>query len=167
MSYFIRMPTLKISLDRTDHAILTELSKNARVSNKNLAILIGLSESRTSERLRSLRQSGIIRGYHADIDPTALGIGIEAMVAIRLRSHTREAVVAFRAHALSLRETMAVYHVAGQNDFVIHVAVRDASHLRDFALDAFTTRPEVSHLETTLIFEAIRKGVMPDWEAGE
>lgn len=154
----------KYDLDRIDHAILAELAKNARITNKDLALLVGLSASRTLERVRSLRQRGVIRGYHADIDPIALGIGIEALVAVRLRQHSRDLVGAFRAHALSLPETLAVFHVAGENDFVIHVATRDTEHLRDFALDAFTTRPEVAHLETTLIFEAIRPGEMPDWE---
>lgn len=155
----------KYDLDRTDHAILAELAKNARITNKDLALLVGLSASRTLERVRLLRQRGVIRGYHAEIDPAALGIGIEALVAIRLQQHSRDLVGAFRAHALGLAETLAVYHVAGTNDFVIHVATRDAGHLRDFALDAFTTRPEVAHVETTLIFEAVRKPGMPDWGA--
>lgn len=156
--------TKKYDLDRIDHGILAELAKNARITNKDLALLVGLSPSRTLERVRALRQRGVIRGYHAEIDPAALGVGIQAMVAIRLRRHSREAVAAFRAHALGLTETMAVYHVAGINDFLIHVATRDADHLRDFALDAFTTRPEVGHVETILIFEAVRRGEMPDWD---
>lgn len=154
----------KYRLDRIDHALLAELAKNARISNKDLALLVGLSPSRTLERVRSLRQQGVIRGYHAEIDPAALGVGIQAMVAIRLRRHSRDVVATFRAHALGLTETVAVYHVAGVNDFLIHVATRDADHLRDFALDAFTTRPEVGHVETILIFEAARRGEMPDWE---
>lgn len=154
----------KYELDRIDHSILAELAKNARITNKDLALLVGLSQSRTLERVRALRQRGVIRGYHAELDPAALGVGIQAMVAIRLRRHSREAVAGFRAHALGLTETMAVYHVAGINDFLIHVATRDADHLRDFALDAFTTRPEVGHIETILIFEAVRRGAMPDWD---
>ena len=67
----------------------------------------------------------------------------------------------FRTHALSLREAIAVYHVAGQHDFLVHVGVRDANHLRDLALDAFTSRPEVARIETHLIFEHVPKAQMP------
>ena len=64
---------------------------------------------------------------------------------------------AFRAHALSLPETIAVTHVGGADDFLVHVAVEDTQRLRDFALDRLTTRPEVVHLETRLVFEHVRK----------
>ena len=56
---------------------------------------------------------------------------------------------------------VAFYHVAVANDFQVHVAVRDSDHLRDFALDAFTRRPEVAHIETALIFEFRRSPEVP------
>ena len=56
---------------------------------------------------------------------------------------------------------VAVYHMAGVNDFLLHVAVRDADHLRDLALTAFTTRPEVAHIETALIFEHVGARPIP------
>jgi hypothetical protein len=53
--------------------------------------------------------------------------------------------------------------VGGAQDFLVHVSMRDANHLRDFAFDAFTTRAEVAHLETSLIFEFLRNPVLPDY----
>jgi DNA-binding Lrp family transcriptional regulator len=82
-------------------------------------------------------------------------------VAVRLARHSRELLDGFRAHLLQLPEVLAFYHVAGANDFQVHVAVRDSDHLRDFALDAFTRRPEVAHIETSLIFEFRRSPEMP------
>jgi len=70
-------------------------------------------------------------------------------------------VKAFWKHVLGLPEVLAVFHVTGEYDFQIHVVVRDAHHLRDLALDAFTTRPEVSRIATSLIFESIRKTELP------
>ena len=70
-----------------------------------------------------------------------------------------QVVVDFQRHVLSLAEVTDLYHVGGSFDFLCQVAVRDADHLRDLALDQFTTRPEVDHLETSLIFEHIRKSL--------
>lgn len=143
-------------LDRTDHAILDALSKNARLSNKELAAHVGLAPSSCLERVRALVRSGILRGFHADIDAAALGLPLEAIVAIRLGQHTRENYQAFRDYLLTIPETVAVYHMAGENDFLVHVRARDANHLRDLAIDRFIAREEVGHIETWLVFEHLR-----------
>ena len=155
----------KDNLDRTDFEILAHLQKNARLSNKELAARIGLAPSSCLERVRRLTERGILRGFHAEVDPTALGIEIEAMIAVRLERHSREDVDRFRAHVMSLPEVVNLYHLAGENDFLVHVAVRDTPHLRELVLDAFTTRPEVAHLETALVFGHTRGSVLPAYRA--
>lgn len=148
-------------LDRIDFAILAELQKNARLPNKVLAERLGVAQSTCLERVRRLWDRKILRGFHADVAPAALGIGLEALVAVRLTRHSRELVEAFREHALSLPEVVAVTHVAGADDFLVHVAVRDAAHLRDLAMSAFTTREEVARIETHLVFEHRRNETLP------
>jgi len=148
-------------LDRIDFAILDALQNNGRLSNKELAAMVHLSPSSCWERVRQLREEGVVVGFHAELDPRALGIGLQAMIGVRLKRHTREAVESFRAHALGIEEVIAVYHVTGNKDFLVQVAVRDAEHLRDLALEAFTTRPEVANLETSLIFESVIKNTLP------
>ena len=149
--------------DRIDFEILAALQNDGRLTNKELAAKVGLAPSSCLERVRRLRESGALRGSHADVDPAALGIGLQALVAVRLKQHSRDVVEAFRAYVRTLPEVSAVYHVGGAQDFLVHVAVRDANHLRDFAFDAFTTRAEVAHLETSLIFEFLRNPVLPDY----
>ena len=140
-------------LDRIDFAILAILQKNARVANNRLAETVGVAPSTCLERVRRLARLGILRGHHADVDPGALGIGLEAMIAVRLRQHSRDVVDSFRNHVVELPEVRSVFHVTGGDDFLVHVAVRDSDHLRDLALDSFTTRSEVDHIQTRLIFE--------------
>ena len=144
------------SLDRIDRALCAALANNARLTNKELAARVGLAPSSCLERVRRLVRDGVLRGFSADVDPGALGFGLEAMMAVRLRQHSRDQFDAFRAHALAIPEVVAVYHMAGENDFLIHVLARDAQHLRDLALDRFITRPEVGHIETWLMFEHMR-----------
>ncbi len=140
-------------LDRIDFAILAILQKNARVANNRLAETVGVAPSTCLERVRRLARLGVLRGHHADVEPGALGIGLEAMIAVRLRQHSRDVVDSFRNHVAELPEVRSVFHVTGGDDFLVHVAVRDSDHLRDLALDSFTTRAEVDHIQTRLIFE--------------
>ena len=148
-------------LDRIDFELLSALQKNARLSNKELAARVQLAPSSCLERVRRLERLGVFRGFHAEVEPHALGIALQALVFVRLARHSRDKVRAFREHALGLAETVALFHVTGEYDFLVHVAVRDADHLRDLALDAFTTRTEVAQMETHLIFEHARRAELP------
>lgn len=148
-------------LDRTDYEIIESLQNNARLSNKELAARVQLAPSSSLERVRRLERDGVLLGFHAEVDPRALGIGLQALVFVRLRRHSRERVEAFRRYALELPETVGVFHVTGEFDFLVRIALRDADHLRNLLMDSFTTRSEVSHLETHLIFEHLRKPGLP------
>jgi DNA-binding Lrp family transcriptional regulator len=152
-----------MELDRIDFALIELLQKDARLSNKELASAVGLAPSSCLARVQRLRSEGVLKGAHADVDPEALGISLQALIAVQLRQHSRAQVKAFWKHVLSLPEVLAVFHVAGTHDFQVHVAVRDAHHLRDLALDAFTTRAEVAHIQTSLIFEWAKGKVMPNY----
>ncbi len=146
-------------LDRIDFDILASLQQNARITNKDLAKRVGLAESSCLERVRRLVGSGVVRGFHAELDLRAVGVDLQALVAVRLARHTRKAFEAFRRSMLALDQAVSVFHVAGANDFLVHVAVRDSDALRELILDAFTSRPEVAHVETSLIYEHARNVV--------
>lgn len=149
-------------LDRTDRALLAALMEDARISNKELAARAGIAPSTCTERLRRLERTGVIRGYHAEVDPRALGIGLAAVIAVRLRRHSADEVDTFTAHAMGLAETVEVFHVTGSTDFLVHVVVRNADHLRELAVRSFTGWPEVAHIETSLIFQHTRRPGLPD-----
>jgi len=149
-------------LTEKDLRILRELTHNARVTNKDLAERVGLSPSGCLERVRRLEEREVLLGSHAVIAPEAVGVGVQALIAVRLQRHTRKAVSTFRTYALTLPEVNAVFHVTGEFDFYVYVAARDMDHLRDFGLDSLTTRPEVARIQTSLMFEAVHR---PGWPA--
>jgi DNA-binding Lrp family transcriptional regulator len=149
-------------VDRIDRQILGALAKNARITNKALAAWVGLSESACLDRVRRLTDRGILRGAHAEIDPAALGIGVQALVAVQLKRHTRRAVAAFEVKAMSLPQVVAVFHLTGRNDYLVHTVSQDMDHLRDFTLDAITSLPEVARVDTSLVFKTLRKDGWPD-----
>lgn len=149
-------------LDRIDRQILGHLQNNARITNKELAAAVHLSPSSCHTRVRRLQDQGVIRGFHADIDPKALGIGIEALISVRLARHGGQTIEAFRSMATSLREVVEVLQVGGSEDAHVHVAVRDVEHLRNFVMTTFASWEDVSHIETALIFEHSRSPGLPD-----
>lgn len=150
-----------MQLDRIDFELLRLLRKNARLPNNQLAAHAGVAPSTALERVRRLQQEGALLGFHAEVSPAAVNIGLQAMVAVKLVRHLRQCVEDFRAHLSTLPPVLAIYHVAGANDFLVHVGVRDTDHLREFALAAFTERSEVAHIETQLIFEFRRNADLP------
>lgn len=152
-------------LDAIDIALLQALQQDGGRSNKELAALVGLAPSSCLVRVRRLRERGVLRGMHADVVPTAMGVGLQALIAVRLSRHRREDVETFLAFVHALPEAIGWFHVTGAADFLVHVAVRDSDHLRDLAMDAFTTRVEVAHLETSLIFESERSFALPNLRA--
>lgn len=157
----IRNIRMKMVLDRIDFEILDLLRNNARLSNKEIAQRVGLAASTCLVRIRQLQRSGVITGFYAEVNPASLGVGLQAMISVRLIRHFKPDVEAFRHHALGLSEVVQLYHVAGPIDFLVHVWTRDSDHLRDLAMTAFTSRKEVAHIETELIFEHIRSDDVP------
>jgi len=153
--------TKNIDLDRIDFEIVRLLRNNARLSNKDLAKKVGLAPSSCLVRVRQLHQSGVLKGFHTEVDPGALGVGLQALISVKLKRHFKPDVLKFREYALALPEVVRFYHVAGPIDFLLHVWARDSSHLRTFAMTAITSREEVSHIETELIFEHVNNSELP------
>jgi DNA-binding Lrp family transcriptional regulator len=149
-------------IDQIDFEIISALRNNARMTNKSLADQVGLAPSSCLERVRYLRARGYIRGAHIEVNLTALGLGLQAMVAIRLAQHSRVGLEAFQRYVLSFSEVLQVYHLSGANDFMVHIAVKDAETLRDFVLDSFAERPEVAHIETAIIYQEVKNWDLTD-----
>jgi DNA-binding Lrp family transcriptional regulator len=149
-----------VPLDATDWAILDVLQDDARTSNRDLAAAVHVSPSTSSERVRNLKADGVIRGYHADVDYAALGRHVQALTAITLRPPRREIVEAFRNWVSELPEIVGVFVVSGAADFLLHVAVPDTDALYAFVIDRLTERAEVADVNTSVVYEHIRRTVL-------
>jgi DNA-binding Lrp family transcriptional regulator len=147
--------------DAIDRAILLALAGDARIPNNALAERVGIAPSTCLARVRALRESGAIRGYHADIDPTALGFPLQAMIAVRLQTTARDQLRAFTDRIRTLPQVRSIYFLAGADDFLVHVVAPDAGALRDFVLDQLSAHHEVALTETKLIFDHVWGAVLP------
>ncbi|MCH9687745.1 MAG: Lrp/AsnC family transcriptional regulator, partial [Deltaproteobacteria bacterium] len=128
----------KAPLDRIDRQLLRLLSKDARMSNKELAAAVGLAPSTCHVRVQRLLADGWVQGFHADVEPAAFGIGLRAIVFVRMARHTTELLDAFGEHVGGMPEVMDVFYIAGSHDFLVHVAVRDVEHLRRLVAEAIS-----------------------------
>jgi DNA-binding Lrp family transcriptional regulator len=148
-------------IDAVDRRILAVLQDDARITNRDLAARVGLSPSAALARTRALRERGIITGFAAELDLARLGRPLQALVAIRLNSHARDVLDRFIDDLVALEETLSVFHLTGEADYLLHVAVADPEHLRDVVLDRLTIRPEVAQVTTSLMFEHHRSRPTP------
>jgi len=148
-------------LDQIDLEILQVLYQDARITNKKLASMVKLAPSSCLERVKRLHSEGVIKRFGINLDYKALGGNIEAMTAVRLNRHSTDIVRSFRDDLLACPEVISVFHMGGENDFLLHITVRDSEHLRDFVMQNITSRAEVVHLETALVFEHARSSTLP------
>ena len=150
-----------MNLDKIDLQLLRELRKNARVPNKVLAARVGIAPSTCIMRVRRLVDGGAISGFYAEFNPKGVGVSAQAMICLRMVRHDRDLIDSFRAHCLAHDEVVSFYHVSGDDDFMLQVAVRDVDQLREFIINNLSVRPEIVHIETRLIFEERRNPGFP------
>ena len=143
-------------VDDIDRRILAALADDARIPNNALAESVGIAPSTCLGRVRALRESGVIRGYHAEIDPAALGRPIQAMIAVRLQAHARGHMTEFVKRVAELPEVLNVFFLGGADDFLVHIAATGTQNLRDFVVVNLSGNPDVALTETNLIFEHVR-----------
>ena len=144
-----------ILLDETDHEILRTLAANARTPNNVLAARVGLAASTCLMRVRRLQDAGVIRGFHADLAPEALGRPLQAIVSVRLQPNARPRIGSFAQRLAALPGVLNVFFLGGVNDFQVHLAARSPDDLRDFVVTNLSASRDVAITETNLIFEHI------------
>ena len=142
---------MKKELDSKDIQILNLLLNNARLSNKEIAAKIEIAQSSTHDRIKKLTQKGYFKGTSIHIDQKKLGLNIEVMLAIKLNKQHRSVIGDFIKKASQLPGVLQLFHMAGDNDFILHVAVKDSDELRVFILDRLSTLDYIQSTQTTMV----------------
>ena len=121
-------------LDPTNRQLIAALQADARLSLAELGRRVGLTAPAVGDRLARLEEAGVIRGYHADIDPRALGYALSAV--IRIRPAPRQIAEVARV-ARDTPEVVECNRITGDDCFVMRAHVRDVDHLEE-VIDRFT-----------------------------
>lgn len=122
-----RIESKNVAVDAIDREILRELLRDGRMSFTDLASRVNLSANAVAERLRRLERAGIIRGYSADLDPAALGLGLEAYIDVKLRADTP--AERFEAAVARIPGVVQLVLTTGGSDYTIRVACIDQADL--------------------------------------
>jgi DNA-binding Lrp family transcriptional regulator len=144
---------LGIDLDDVDRQLLALLGEDARTPNSRLAEIVGIAPSTCLARVRSLVDRGIITGFTTTTSPAALGLNLEALISVSIRAGARQRIPEFHADMRGLPEVTQLFFLAGSEDFVLHVAVRDTAALREFVLENLSAHPAVASTRTSLVFQ--------------
>jgi DNA-binding Lrp family transcriptional regulator len=140
-------------VDRLDEEILWELYRDARVPNADLARRLHVAPSTTLTRLRALRRSGAYRTAHAQVDFPAVGLPIQAVIAVRLRAQGRGHALDFERRIIQLAPVINLFYIGGAEDFLIHVACTSTAQLRDLVTFHLSMDPSVASTQTHIVFD--------------
>ncbi len=140
----------RIKLDQIDQKILRDLQDNGRITNVELARRAGISAPPCLRRVRALEESGYVRGYHADLDPKALGYNVTVFAHVGLTSQAERDLEAFEALVGAWPEVRECHMLAGETDFLLKVVERDWESYQNFLTTRLTVAPNVSHVKSAL-----------------
>ena len=149
---------IQADLDEVDHELLRLLSENARMTNADLAAAAGIAQSTCITRVRSLISRGVISSFSANINPAAIGLSSQVLISVTLRAGARSHLADFMKEMRSLPEVIQVFFLGGSEDFIVHLAVRDNDHVREFVLENLSSNATVASTRTNMVFEHIHKG---------
>lgn len=137
-------------LDDIDRRLLAELQAEGRVTNVDLAGRVGLTAPPCLRRVRTLEEHGVIRGYHADIDPAKLGFSIMVFAMVSLKSQAEEDLRAFEEHIRTLPEVRECHMLNGEIDFILKIVSHDLQSFQEFLTSKLTPAPNVGSVKTSL-----------------
>lgn len=145
-----------MKLDRYDRRILEELQRDGRISNQDLADRIGLTPSPCLRRVRTLEESGVIRGYTALLDAQALGLKLMAILSISMDKHTPERFERFNSAISAIPEVLECLLITGRDaDYQLKVVVRDMDAYQDLLLNKITRIDGVTGVHSSFVLRRV------------
>ena len=142
------------NLDEIDLKILSEIQADGRITNVELAKRVGISPPPCLRRVRALEEAGFIRGYHAEINPEALGFGVTVFAQVGLKSQAESDLKAFESLVASWHEVREIHMLAGETDFLLKIVATDWDSYQRFLTTRLTAAPNVAHVRSSLAIRA-------------
>ena len=142
-------------MDRIDRSILRALHDNARISNVDLATLVGLSPSACLRRVSQLEKAGVIDGYHANLNAAKMGQDVLVLVQITLHGQSAEMMAEFEAAAADIPQVLACFLIAGESDYILRVAARDVADFGRVHSEYLSALPHVLRMESSFILREV------------
>jgi len=145
-----------MKLDKTDIKILEILQNNGRITNAQLAAEIGISPPGMLDRVKRLENAGVIQKYVALVNPTKVGKGTMAMVLVSLAVHQIPSLDSFTEEINRLDDVLECYHITGEDDFLLKIAVADIQAYEDFVINKLTKIKGINKIKTSFILSTVK-----------
>lgn len=145
-----------MTLDKTDKKLLDLLQKDAKQTNKQLALQLNLSVTAIYERIKKLERSGIIKNYVTLLNTEKVGLGFLVFCHIKLIQHTKENLTKFESEIQQLDEVLECFHVSGEYDYLLKVVVRDMTHFRNFMVTKLTTLKHIGSTQSSFNINEVK-----------
>jgi DNA-binding Lrp family transcriptional regulator len=144
-------------MDHFDVRLLQALQSDGRLSNFELADVVGLSASQCSRRRAALEDAGTIAGYHAHLDGEALGLGMVVFVQVTLATHSPDNSRQFLRLIETIEEVQEAYALTGEADYLIKVTITDLKALSRLLNDVFLPHKSVAHVRSSIVLDRLKQ----------
>ncbi len=145
------------TLDAIDRRLLAALQDEGRITNVELAQRVELTAPPCLRRVRALEESGVIRGYHADLDPARLGYAITVFALVSLKSQAEDSLRQFEDHMRGLPEVRECHMLNGEIDFILKIVSHDLQSFQEFLTSKLTPAPNVASVKTSLTIRTAKQ----------
>jgi Lrp/AsnC family transcriptional regulator, leucine-responsive regulatory protein len=146
-----------MEFDRYDVQILAALQRDGRLTVVELAESIGLSPTPCARRIKALEAGGAIEGYAALLNPARIGLGVLAVVQVKLTEHTDETVARFEREILQMDEVTKCFAMTGSYDFILEVYGKDLDALSNVVLKKLIRVPNVRDMQSSVVLDTIKR----------
>ncbi len=143
-------------LDRIDLRILKILQDNSKITNLDLSKKIGLSPAPTLERVKKLEQSGIIQSYHAQVNPTSIGLSVKTFVLVSLAWQKENALNHFLDKVKDIQEIVECYIITGEADFLMKIVCKDIPTYEKLLFKTLSQIEEIERLKTLMTLSTVK-----------
>lgn len=147
---------IKPELDSIDHRILEILQREGRLSNQDLAERVALSPAPCLRRVRALEKAGVIRQYAALLDPRKVGLGMTAVITVKLEKKGNMPAEEFSKAVRSWPEVIGCYSMTGETDYLLWAFMEDLDHYTRFLTGRLLKQPSVVDVKSNIVLEAIK-----------
>jgi Lrp/AsnC family transcriptional regulator, leucine-responsive regulatory protein len=148
--------------DKVDRAIVSQLQRDGRIANVDLADAVGLSPSACLRRVKALEASGIIEGYHAEVSRIRAGLGLTVFIGLKVAGHSQETSSRIEQALLAIPAVVACYLVSGSDDFLVEAAVPDLASYEQTLLGQVLAIPSVVEARSTFAIRTVlSRGPLP------
>lgn len=146
-----------MQLDKIDKKILNKLQENGKITNIQLSNEVGLSAAPTLERVKKLEKNGVIEGYHAKVNHSTVGLGIEAVIMINLVRQMENAITDFKRGIQDVPEITECFQITGQWDYIIKVVVKDIPAFERLIGGKLSKMDQISQMQSMVVLSKVKE----------